>query len=75
MSDDYFTRATWAAMRLMGHAVQRRFPWKLDEIEVEIDMTEYVDDLLMGWSIEERTRWEGEGGLIPRPWHALWWSQ
>jgi hypothetical protein len=34
-----------------------------------IDMTEWCDDMLIGWSIEERTRWEGEGGYIPeRPW-------
>jgi hypothetical protein len=30
-----------------------------------IDLTEWIEDQIMGWSIEERTRWEGEGGFIP----------
>jgi hypothetical protein len=39
----------------------------------EVDLTEWVEDtVIMRWSVEERTRWEGEGGLIPsKP--VPWW--
>ena len=33
--------------------------------EIVIDLVEWTDDLIIGWNIVERTRWEGEGGLIP----------
>jgi hypothetical protein len=42
------------------------------EIEFVVDVSEWVDDQLTGWSIEERTRWEGEGGLIPEQ-RSPWW--
>jgi hypothetical protein len=42
------------------------------EIEFVVDVSEWVDDQLMGWSVEERTRWEGEGGLIPKE-RTPWW--
>jgi hypothetical protein len=46
------------------------------KVKVEFDLTEWVEDSLVGWSVEERTRWEGEGGFIPgkRPEELLWWQ-
>ena len=55
------------------YAKQRRFKLvcvdSVDALQV-IDLTEMTDDMLSGWSMTERTRWEGEGGLIRRifPW-------
>lgn len=47
-----------------------------------VDLTEWTDDLLMGWDVYERTRWEGEGGFIPRSMEvvlfydgSIWWPQ
>lgn len=35
------------------------------ELAESFDLTEWVSDQIVGWNIVERTRWEGEGGLIP----------
>jgi hypothetical protein len=50
----------------MSEQQQQQTPSSVKIMQI-IDLTEWVEDQLVGWSIEERTRWEGEGGLIPRP--------
>lgn len=49
-----------------------RYPWEGLSGYVEIDVSEWVDDMLLGWTVEERTRWEGEGGFILDD--RLWWG-
>ena len=45
--------------------------WKTIDFTEVVDLTYWVRNKIIGWSEEERSRWEGEGGFVPPDdfWH------